>query len=384
QGAGGNGNVLKEIVDPAGATYDIRKVHVGDETMSVLEIWGAEYQENNALLINPESTEIFLAMAKRENCPASLLGKVSGDGRVTVRDSRDGSVPYDLPLKEVLGDLPQKTFTDVSVPIKSSPLDVPLAPPAPAAGNSGKGNPAAMGALDRVLRLLQVGSKRFLTNKVDRSVTGLVAQQQCVGPLQTPLADCGVVASSHLATTGIATSCGEQPMKGLLDPAAMARLTVAESLTNIMWAKASFCLTSLEDIKASGNWMWAAKLPGECARMWKACVALRQALLDCGVGIDGGKDSLSMAARCGDELVKSPGTLVMTLYCTCDDITKTVTPDLKLKGTGRLVYIDLGGGKARVGGSCLAQVYGQLGETPPDVEDFKPLVAAFKATQGLL
>ncbi|CAN0514387.1 unnamed protein product, partial [Ectocarpus sp. 12 AP-2014] len=221
--------------------------------------------------------------------------------------------------------------------------------------------------------------------QVDRSVTGLVAQQQCVGPLQTPLADCGVVASSHLATTGIATSCGEQPMKGLLDPAAMARLTVAESLTNIMWAKASFCfLTSLEDIKASGNWMWAAKLPGECARMWKACVALRQALLDCGVGIDGGKDSLSMAARCGDELVKSPGTLVMTLYCTCDDITKTVTPDLKLKGTGRLVYIDLGGGKARVGGSCLAQVYGQLGETPPDVEDFKPLVAAFKATQGLL
>ncbi|CAM9146490.1 unnamed protein product [Scytosiphon promiscuus] len=381
QGAGGNGNVLKEIVDPAGATYDIRKVHVGDETMSVLEIWGAEYQENNALLIKPESTEVFLAMAKRENCPASLLGKVSGDGRVTVKDSRDGSVPYDLPLKEVLGDLPQKTFTDDSVPIKSSPLEVPPTP-ATTDGSNGDvgGNPAAMAALDRVLRLLQVGSKRFLTNKVDRSVTGLVAQQQCVGPLQTPLADCGVVASSHLATTGIATSCGEQPMKGLLDPAAMARLTVAESLTNIMWAK----LTSLEDIKASGNWMWAAKLPGECAKMWKACVALRQALLDCGVGIDGGKDSLSMAARCGEELVKSPGTLVMTLYCTCADITKTVTPDLKLKGKGRLLYVDLGGGKARVGGTCLAQVYGQLGETPPDVEDFKPLVSAFKATQGLL
>eukprot|EP00903_Cladosiphon_okamuranus_P019183 g17645.t1 len=377
QGAGGNGNVLKEIVDPAGATYDIRKVHVGDETMSVLEIWGAEYQENNALLIKPESTELFLAMADRENCPASLLGKVSGDGRVTVKDSRDGSVPYDLPLKEVLGDLPQKTFTDVSVPIKNSPLVVP---PSPAGAGAGGGNPAAMAALDRVLRLLQVGSKRFLTNKVDRCVTGLVAQQPCVGPLQTPLADCAVVASSHQATTGIATSCGEQPIKGLLDPAAMARLTVAESLTNIMWAK----LTSLEDIKASGNWMWAAKLPGECAKMWKACVALRQALLDCGVGIDGGKDSLSMAARCGDELVKSPGTLVMTLYCTCPDVTKTVTPDLKLKGTGRLLYVDLGNGKARVGGTCLAQVHNQLGETPPDVEDFKPLVAAFKATQTLL
>ncbi|CAM9462984.1 unnamed protein product [Ascophyllum nodosum] len=365
QGAGGNGNVLKEIVDPAGATYDIRKVLVGDETMSVLEIWGAEYQENNALLIRPESREVFLAMADREKCPASLIGQVSGDGRVTVRDSRDGSVPYDLPLKEVLGDLPQKTFSDTSSATKTKPLEVPA---------------TAGQALERVLRLLQVGSKRFLTNKVDRSVTGLVAQQQCVGPLQTPLADCGVVASSHLATTGIATACGEQPIKGLLDPAAMARLTVAESLTNIMWAK----LTSMEDIKASGNWMYAAKLPGECAKMWKACVALRQALLDCGVGIDGGKDSLSMAARCGDELVKSPGTLVMTLYCTCPDITKTVTPDLKLKGTGRLLYVDLGAGEARLGGTCLAQVYGQVGQTTPDVEDFGPLVAAFKATQGLL
>lgn len=377
QGAGGNGNVLKEIVDPAGATYDIRKLNVGDETMSILEIWGAEYQENNALLIRSESADAFLAMSARENCPASLLGKVSGNGRVTVVDSRDGSVPYDLPLKEVLGGLPQKTFVDDTKAIETKPLQLPE--------NVGSSKDPglkrlATEALDRVLRLLHVGSKRFLTNKVDRCVTGLVAQQQCVGPLQTPLANCGVVASSHFTTTGIATSCGEQPMKGLLDPAAMARLTVAESLTNIMWAK----LTALEDIKASGNWMWPAKLDGECAKMWNACVALRQALLDCGVGIDGGKDSLSMAARCGDELVKSPGTLVMTLYCTCADITKTVTPDLKLPGEGRLLYVDLGAGKACVGGTCLAQVYSQIGEIPPDVEDFKPLVAAFKVTQELL
>ncbi|CAM9511203.1 unnamed protein product [Discosporangium mesarthrocarpum] len=372
QGAGGNGNVLKEIVEPAGAQYDIRKVLVGDETMSVLEIWGAEYQENNALLIRPESTEVFLAIARREGCPARLLGKVSGDGRVTVRDSRDGTTPYDLPLKEVLGDLPQKTFTDTSIPTRKTPLVLP--PPA-----TGEGSPA-QAALGRVLRLLQVGSKRFLTNKVDRSVSGLVAQQQCVGPLQLPLANCGVVAQSHQGISGIATACGEQPIKGLLDPSAMARLTVAEALTNIMWAK----ITSLEDIKASGNWMWAAKLPGECSNMWKACVALRQALLDCGVGIDGGKDSLSMAAKCGEEVVKAPGTLVMTLYCTCPDITQIITPDLKLPGAGRLLYVDLGGGKARIGGTSLAHVYGQIGTDPPDVEDFSPLVAAFKATQELI
>ncbi|KAG5190290.1 CobB/CobQ-like glutamine amidotransferase domain-containing protein [Tribonema minus] len=370
QGAGGNGNVLKEIVEPMGAKYDIRNIIVGDETLSVLEIWGSEYQENNALLIRPESTEMFLAMARRENCPCALLGQVTGDGRVTVFDSRDGTTPYDLPLSEVLGDLPQKTFTDArdATPSSLAPLSLPS-------------DATPQAALDRVLRLLQVGSKRFLTNKVDRSVTGLVAQQQCVGPLQTPLANCAVIAQGHAGTTGIATACGEQPIKGLVSPAAMARMTVAEALTNIMWAKVS----ALGDIKASGNWMWASKLPGECARMYDACEALRGALLACGVGIDGGKDSLSMAARCGTELVKSPGTLVMTLYVCSPDITLTVTPDLKpAPGGSALLYVDLGAGRARLGGTALAQVYNQVGNESPDVEDFAPLVAAFNVTQDLI
>ena len=148
--------------------------------------------------------------------------------------------------------------------------------------------------------------------QVDRSVTGLVAQQQCVGPLQIPLANCGVTAHTHFGITGTAVACGEQPIKGLVNSAAMERMTVAESMTNLMWAK----ISKIEDIKASGNWMYAVKLPGEGAKMYDACEALRDSLLELGVGIDGGKDSLSMAAQCGKEIVKAPGELTMTCYVT--------------------------------------------------------------------
>lgn len=368
QGAGGNGNVLKEIVEPAGASYDIRKVYLGDETMSVLEIWGAEYQENNALLIRPADRAIFEEIAQRENCPIRILGEVTGDGRVVVKDSKDGSTPVDLPLELVLGKMPQKTFVDKHIENKLAPLQLP------------EGATVAS-ALDRVLRLLSVGSKRFLVHKVDRSVTGLCAQQQCVGPLQLPLSNVGVVAHSHFSTTGTAVACGEQPIKGLVNSAAMARMTVAEAMTNIMWAK----LSRIEDIKASGNWMYAAKLPGEGAKMYDACEALRDSLIKLGVGIDGGKDSLSMAARCGEEVVKAPGELTLTCYVTCPDITKTVTPDLKCPSTGsKLLYVDLGKGKARLGGTALAQVYSQVGNESPDVEDFELLKRSIEVTQKLI
>jgi phosphoribosylformylglycinamidine synthase len=344
------------------------QVYVGDDTLSVLEIWGAEYQENNALLISPADKDVFEAIAKRENCPFRILGEVTGDGKVIVRDSRDDSKPVNLPLELVLGKMPQKTFVDNHVAIELQPLKIPE-------------GTTVEGALDRVLRLLSVGSKRFLVHKVDRSVTGLCAQQQCVGPLQLPLADVGVTAHSHFGITGTAVACGEQPIKGLIDSAAMARMTVAEAITNIMWAK----ISKIEDIKASGNWMYAAKLPGEGAKMYDACESLRDSLLVLGVGIDGGKDSLSMAARCGDEVVKAPGELTLTCYVTCPDITKTVTPDLKCPdGGSRLLFVDLGNSNTRMGGSALAQVYNQIGNESPDVEDFEQLKVAVHVTQELI
>lgn len=333
-----------------------------------MEIWGAEYQENNALLIRPADREMFEEMAKRENCPVRILGEVTGDGKVVVHDSKDNSTPVDLPLELVLGKMPQKTFIDSHIEIKLEPLAIP------------EGTTVAS-ALDRVLRLLSVGSKRFLVHKVDRSVTGLVAQQQCVGPLQIPLSNVGVTAHSHFGTTGTAVACGEQPIKGLIDSAAMARMTVAEAMTNLMWAK----ISKMEDIKASGNWMYAAKLPGEGAKMYDACEALRDSLLVLGAGIDGGKDSLSMAARCGDEVVKAPGELTLTCYVTCPDITKTVTPDLKCtEGGTKLLFIDLGSGNTRMGGSSLAQVYNQVGNESPDIADFQIVRNAFLVTQELL
>jgi len=343
-------------------------VYLGDETLSVLEIWGAEYQENNALLIKPEDKPLFEQIAKRERCPIRILGEVTGDGRVTVHDSKDGSTPVDLPLELVLGKMPQKTFVDIHVETKLSPLRIP-------------NDLTVKAAVDRVLRLLSVGSKRFLVHKVDRSVTGLCAQQQCVGPLQLPLSNVAVTAHSHFSLTGTAVACGEQPIKGLIDSASMARMTVVESMTNLMWAK----MSAMEDIKCSGNWMYAAKLPGEGAKMYDACEALRNALLDLGVGIDGGKDSLSMAARCGDEVVKAPGELTLTCYVTCPDITKTVTPDLKCpEGGSKLLYVDLGGGKCRLGGSAFAQVFNQLGDQSPDVDDFALIKKAINVTQNLI
>jgi phosphoribosylformylglycinamidine synthase len=372
QGAGGNCNVLKEIVSPAGARIGIRDVPVGDDTLSVLEIWGAEYQENDALLLRPAHAGLFKELCEREKVPFAYVGRVTGDGRVVVHDSTDDTTPVNLDLDHVLGDMPQKRFDLERITPALKPLALP-------------DGLTVRDALDRVLRLLSVGSKRFLTTKVDRSVTGLIAQQQCVGPLQLTVADVAVIAQSHFATTGAATAIGEQPLKGLVDMGAMARMSVGEALTNLVWAQVS----ALEDVRCSGNWMWAAKLPGEGAALHDAAVAMRDIMLDLGIAVDGGKDSISMAARApdgtgADETVKAPGSLVISAYVTCPDITKTVTPDLKLPGRGRLLYVDLGGGRHRLGGSALAQVLGQVGDTSPDVEDAGLLKRAFEAVQQLV
>ena len=368
QGAGGNCNVLKEIVEPAGARIEARDFPVGDETLSVLEIWGAEYQENDALLIRHADRGLFEALCRREKVPAAFVGRVTGDGRVVVHDERDDSTPVDLDLAHVLGDMPQKSFTfDRATPVLE-PVTLPE-------------GLTVRDALDRVLRLLSVGSKRFLTTKVDRAVTGLVARQPCAGPLQLTVADVAVVAGSHLGTTGGATAIGEQPIKGLLDPAAMARLSVGEALTNLVWAP----VTALEDIRCSANWMWAAKLPGEGAALHDAAEAMCDMMTTLGIAVDGGKDSISMAALAPDgETVKTPGTLVISAYCTCPDITRTVTPDLELPDRGRLLYVDLGGGRDRLGGSALAHVWGQIGDDCPDVDDVELVARAFEAVQTLI
>jgi phosphoribosylformylglycinamidine synthase len=367
QGAGGPGNVLKETVENSGGKIDIRKIKVGDPTMSVLEIYVAEYQERNGFLIRPQNINEFQAICDREKVNCEVLGEVTGDGRFVVFDSSNNTTPVDLDLGEVLGNIPQKTFTDNRVDPKLPPLVLPE-------------NITVRAALQDVLRLVSVGSKRFLTNKVDRSVTGLIAQQQCCGPLQATVADVAVIAQSHFGLSGAATAIGEQPVKMLVDPAAGARMAVGEALTNLVFAK----IDGLDVVKCSANWMWASKLEGEGAALVDAACAMRDAMIAIGIAVDGGKDSLSMATRVGEETVKSPRELVISAYGAMQDITKVVTPDVKNPGQSSLLFVDIGGGKNRLGGSALAQVLKQVGNEPADMDDPDLVKRSFEAVQELL
>ncbi|XP_032942555.1 phosphoribosylformylglycinamidine synthase-like, partial [Catharus ustulatus] len=379
QGAGGNGNVLKEISEPAGAVIYASRFQLGDPSVSILELWGAEYQESNALLVRPEALGLLRRLCQRERCPLSVVGTITGDGKIVLVDDLAAPVPeggshqglptpVNLELEWVLGKMPQKEFQLSLSPLPRRPLSLPP-------------GLSVRAALERLLRLPAVASKRYLTNKVDRSVTGLVAQQQCVGPLHTPLADVAVVALSHFGDTGAATAIGEQPLKGLLDPAAGARLALAEAVTNLVWAR----VTQLEDVKCSGNWMWAAKSGSEGGALVAACDALVAAMGTLGVAIDGGKDSLSMAARVGRDTVMAPGSLVISAYAVCPDVTATVTPDLKCPDErGSLLWVPLTPGRHRLGGSALAQVFSQLGQEPPDLDEPERLRAAFGVTQELI
>lgn len=367
QGAGGPSNVLSELVDPAGGRIHLDRITLGDQTLADVEIWCAEFQESYGLLIRANRIDDFRAICKREKVPCDVVGEITGDGRVVVVNDRTGSIPVDLELAKTLSGIPQKTFQLERIPRKLKPLAIPS-------------NLGIAEALCDVLRLPSVGSKTNLTNKVDRSVTGLVGQQQCCGPLQLPVADYGVMAMSHFELVGGATSIGEQPIKMLVDPEAGARMSVAEALTNIVFAR----LSGLVDIKSSVNWMWAAKLPGEGARLVDAAQAMADTMITCGIAADGGKDSLSMSSMVGDELVKSPGTMVVSAYATMDDITKKVTPDIKMPGRSKLLYIDLGDGACRLGGSAFAQSLGQIGDECPDIEHPEMLVAMFQSIQRLI
>ncbi len=367
QGAGGPCNVLTELVDPAGGRIEIRNITLGDKTMSVLEIWGAEYQERTALLLNPDRLAEFRAICAREKVTCEVLGEVTGDGRIVVHDARDGSTPVNLELAPILTSIPQKTFELTRIRTQPELLRLPA-------------DLTVCDALRAVFRLPSVGSKGYLVRKVDRSVTGLVARQQCCGPLHLPVSDVAIATQSHFGITGAAIAIGEQPIKSLVDVCAGVRMAVAEALTNIVWAR----ISDLSHIKSSVNWMWAAKTPGEGAALYDGARALRDLMITLGIAADGGKDSLSMAARVGDEVVKAPGQVAISAYASMPDITRVVTPDLKCPGESRLLLLDLAPGKQRLGGSALAQAFGQVGNESPDVDDPQLLKRAFLAVQGLI
>ncbi len=366
QGAGGPANVLKELVEKSGGWVDIRKIRAGDPTMSVLELYVSEYQERTGFLIRSENIEQFQAICDREKVGCEVLGEVTGNLRFVLRDSKNNTTPVDIEINALLGNIPQKTFADKRVNGSFTAIEYDK-------------KHDVFDALDKVLRLVAVGSKRFLTSKVDRAVTGLIARQQCCGPNQLPLADVAVVAQSHFGKTGIATAVGEQPLKMIVSPEAGARMAVGEALTNLMWAR----VEDIEQVKCSANWMWAPKLRGEGAAIYDAAKAMRDVMIPLGIAVDGGKDSLSMATMVGGETVKSPRELVVSLYGAMPDITRVITPDIKEPGS-ILMFIDLGGYNNRLGGSAYGQTIGQLGMHVPDMQDPGIVRHCFDVVQRLI
>src|SRR5262252_315168 len=374
-GAGGISNALPELVHGSarGARVALRDLPSDEPALSPLELWCNEAQERYVLAIAPDGLEAFVALAARERCPYAVVGRATDDGRLLVEDSLLGDRPIDLPIGVVLGKPPRMTREASHV----APAGAPFSTTAIHLAE----------AVRRVLRLPAVADKTFLITIGDRTVGGLCARDQMVGPWQVPVADAAVTTTSFDVTTGEALAMGERAPVALLDAAASARLAIAEAITNI----ASAPIAKLGDVKLSANWMAAAGRPGEDARLHDAVraagVELAPAL---GIAIPVGKDSLSMhttwTERGESRSVTAPLSLIVTAVAPATDVRRALTPELWADGdtsASELLLVDLGRGKNRLGGSALAQVYGQLGQTPPDLDDPALLKGFFAAVQEL-
>jgi phosphoribosylformylglycinamidine synthase len=352
-GAGGLSNALPELVHESkrGARFELRRVPNDEPGMSPLEIWCNEAQERYVLALDPSKLEVFEAICRRERAPFAVLGHATEEGKLAVDDAHFRDRPIDMPLDVLLGKPPRMTRDVKSGSFTPSAFDA----------ESLDVRDAAL----RVLRLPTVADKSFLITIGDRTVTGLVTRDQMVGPFQVPVADCAVTATSYDVFTGEGMAMGERTPLALLDAAASARMAVAESITNLAAAD----VAALGDIKLSANWMAAAGHPGEDARLYQAVRAVGEELCPAlGIAIPVGKDSMSMRTVWDDKKVVAPVSLIVTAFAPVQDVRHTLTPELQ-PGDTRLVLVDLGRGKDRLGGSCLAQVFSQVGDTAPDLDD---------------
>lgn len=362
QGAGGNGNVLKEIIEDAGAYLDIGEITLGDNSMNDIEIWLSEYQESNAILIKEESYELVKGVCNRESVQLDVVGYITGDGKLDIYNG-DNCIIKNYPMNL---NTDKREYYGKSVETGFYQFECKL---------------SLIECLDLVFSDVTVGSKRFLTNKVDRSVSGLIAQQQCVGPLQTPLSNYAVFCSSFLNKCGCATSVGEQPLSGLVSINSMVQKTFCEMITNLMFV----VIEDVEKISCSANWMWATPNTDsvETYKMYVAMNELSRICCEFGVIIDGGKDSLSMAVNHNNQIIKSPGTLVLTSYSKCPDVEMKITPDLKRIGS-KIYFIDLSSGEMNMGGSILSNKTGQLYTEPVYFENIDLLKDTFILIQNLI
>ncbi|MGQ8821465.1 phosphoribosylformylglycinamidine synthase [Bibersteinia trehalosi] len=373
-GAGGLSNAMPELVHDGerGGKFDLRKILCDEKGMSPLEIWCNESQERYVLAVAPEKLDIFTALCERERAPFAVIGEATEEKHLELADPHFGNKPIDLPMNVLLGKTPKMQRDVSSKNVKNPPLataEIDLKE-----------------AFQRVLRLPVVAEKTFLITIGDRSVTGMVAQDQMVGPWQIPVADCAVTTASLDSYFGEAMAMGERAPVALLDFAASSRLAVAESITNI----AATNIGDIKRIKLSANWMSAAGHEGEDAGLYEAVKAVGEELCpELGITIPVGKDSMSMRTTWEEngeqKSVTAPLSLVISAFARVEDVRKTVTPQLRTdKGDTRLLLIDLGEGNNRLGATALAQVYKQLGDKPADVVNVARLKGFFNAMQTLV
>ncbi len=365
-GAGGHLNSLSELVETTGGKIEIDALPIGDPTLSAKEIIGNESQERMGLILKKEDIEEVKRIAERERSPMYVVGETTGDMKF-VFEQKNGQRPIDLNLEDFFGKPPRTIMTDFTVEEQFAPI-----------------NPETERLkeyLENVLQLEAVACKDWLTNKVDRSVTGKVARQQCQGEIQLPLSDLGAVALDYRGEKGIATSIGHAPQAALIDPAAGSVLSIAEALTNIVFAPLT---DKLAGVSLSANWMWPCKNPGEDARLYRAVEACSEFACELGINIPTGKDSLSMTQKYGEEKVYSPGTVIISAGAEVSDIKKIVSPVLSKKKNTHLYYIDFSFDNMKLGGSALAQSLNRLGDEVPQVQDFEYFKRAFNTIQELI
>jgi len=367
-GAGGHLNSLSELVEATGGRIELDKLPVGDPTLSARELIGNESQERMGLIIKLDDIGLLQRISARERAPMYEVGETTGDMRLTFENSLNGDKPIDLGLEELFGAPPRTVLSDETVIINFQEINYK--------------QQLFTQYLEQVLNLEAVGCKDWLTNKVDRSVTGRIAMQQCAGPLQLPLNNLGVVALDYQGKKGIATSLGHAPLSALIDPARGSVLAIAEALTNLIWAPID---GGLSEVSLSANWMWPARNKGEDARLYVAVKAASDFAIALGLNIPTGKDSLSMTQKYPDgSVVFAPGTVIITAVGEVTNIRKVISPILIPEFTSTMVFVDFSGEPRSLGGSSLGQVLNGIGKTTPSVSNAGEFRAAFEAIQQLI
>jgi phosphoribosylformylglycinamidine synthase len=367
-GAGGHLNCLSELVEETGGTIDIHALPIGDPTLSDKEIAGNESQERMGLVMKSKDIQTLKEVSERERAPFYNVGEVTGDGHFKFENKITKKNAIDWDLSHMFGSSP-KTILEDSL-VKSSFEDLSYS------------EDKITGYIEQILQLEAVACKDWLTNKVDRSVTGKVAKQQTCGEIQLPLNDVAVMAIDYKGNKGVATSIGHAPIAALVDPVAGSRLAIAESLTNLIFAPLT---NRLKGVSLSANWMWPAKNEGENARLYEAVKAISDFAQELGINIPTGKDSLSMTQKYPDgKVVYSPGTVIISTIGEVEDVNKVVSPNIVNNADSSILYIDLSKDESHLGGSSFAQVLNKIGSQSPSVKDSQYFQNAFNTIQDLI